>query len=163
MEHTDTAYRFTFQRYEKKYLVSAARYAELRAVIDQHTHPDEFGRSTICNLYFDTPDYRLIRSSIEKPVYKEKLRLRCYGTPHDDTVAFLEIKKKYNGLVSKRRVAAPLADIMAYLQNGTLDCTDPQILAEIDRFFVTYPGLAPRAFIASDRIALFGDEDWDLR
>lgn len=42
---------------------------------------DAYGAYTICNIYYDTGDWRLIRKSLEKTVYKEKLRIRSYGVP----------------------------------------------------------------------------------
>ena len=84
-----------FKRYEIKYLLDARQYESVRRTMQGRTVGDEYGKSTICNIYYDTPDRRLIRRSLEKPVYKEKMRLRSYGTPHGDDRVFLELKKKY--------------------------------------------------------------------
>lgn len=87
---------------EKKYRLDAGQYRRLLARIGEFVQPDRFAESLIGNIYYDTPDSRLIRTSLEKPVYKEKLRLRCYGVPADDTPVFAELKKKYKGVVYKR-------------------------------------------------------------
>ena len=86
-----------FNRYEKKYILSQPIYTALRKRLSKYMTEDEYGKHTICNIYYDTPDNLLIRRSIEKPVYKEKLRLRSYGIPTLDTKVFLEMKKKYKG------------------------------------------------------------------
>ena len=92
-----------FKRYEIKYLLDARQYESVRRTMQGRTVGDEYGKSTICNIYYDTPDRRLIRRSLEKPVYKEKMRLRSYGTPHGDDRVFIELKKKYESVVYKRR------------------------------------------------------------
>ena len=94
-----------FERSEKKYLLSPARYRALLAAWAAHIEEDEFFRKTVVNIYYDTPNDRLIRASIDKPVYKEKLRLRSYGLPEADTEVYLELKKKVGGVVYKRRAA----------------------------------------------------------
>ncbi|MFR8249283.1 MAG: VTC domain-containing protein [Lachnospiraceae bacterium] len=83
-----------FKRYEYKYLLTADQKKDLQAYMETYMKPDTFGRNTICNLYFDTPDYLLIRRSIEGKVYKEKIRLRTYGRAQHDSEAFIELKKK---------------------------------------------------------------------
>ena len=92
-----------FARIEKKFLLRPEQYKALRAVFDEKMAQDAYGRHTILNIYLDTPDYELTRESIEKPIYKEKVRLRAYGMPKEDDKVFLEIKKKYKGVVYKRR------------------------------------------------------------
>ena len=92
-----------FRRYELKYLLTPAQYHAVMEAMGGRTRRDVFGRSTICNIYYDTPDFRLIRRSLEKPVYKEKLRLRSYGVPGPSDRVFPELKKKYLGVVYKRR------------------------------------------------------------
>ena len=93
--------QMTFKRYEKKYLLSQKQYETLRALTEKRLIPDEYGEKTICNIYFDTPSARIIRASIEKPIYKEKLRLRSYGVPSPDSVVFVELKKKYKGKIGR--------------------------------------------------------------
>ena len=107
--------QMTFERYEKKYLLDEIQYKEFIKRTGGRIVPDEYGTTTICNIYFDTPDARLIRTSLEKPVYKEKLRLRSYGTPGKDGPVFLELKKKYKGIVYKRRESMVLSEAEGYL------------------------------------------------
>ena len=97
-----------FNRYEKKYLLNRVMYQKLIAELNKRMVIDEYGEHTICNIYYDTDDYELIRKSIDKPVYKEKLRLRSYGIPNKDSVVYLEIKKKYQKMVNKRRIGLKL-------------------------------------------------------
>src|SRR5699024_4007412 len=93
----------TFKRYEKKYILTEEQYACLMLVLGGMFQQDLYGRHKVCNVYFDTPDYRLIRSSIEKPVYKEKLRLRGYAeTVGPDSTVYVELKKKFDSVVYKR-------------------------------------------------------------
>lgn len=108
-----------FQRVEKKYLLSEYQYFALRRFLERMARVDEYGETSILNIYYDTPDYRLIRTSIDGPAYKEKLRLRTYGTPNDSSNAFVEIKKKYQGIVYKRRIDMPYEQALGYLAQGS--------------------------------------------
>ena len=145
-----------FQRSEKKYLLSAAQYDALRPLLDAHMEADAYGEYTVCNLYFDTEHNDLIRRSIEKPEYKEKLRLRAYGTVSDDDKVFLEIKKKYKGVVYKRRIKVPYREIKVYLKDGTPPPSDHgQIFREID-YFLRFYDCRPKLFLSYDRLALAG-------
>lgn len=94
----------TFKRYELKYMLDREQYEQIMSEMIRYMQPDRFAHSQIINIYFDTPSHRLIRDSIEKPVYKEKLRLRSYGVPDDDSEVFIELKKKYKSVVYKRRL-----------------------------------------------------------
>ena len=105
-----------FNRYEKKYLMPEDVYRELRLRLLPYMQEDQYGLHTICNICYDTPDSELIRKSIEKPVYKEKLRLRSYGIPALDSAVFLEIKKKYKQIVNKRRIQLSLQEAYDYLE-----------------------------------------------
>ena len=98
---------YTFERRELKYRITDAQRAALEAAFGARMVPDKYGESTICNIYYDTADYRLIRASLEKPAYKEKLRLRSYGVTEPGGEVFLELKKKYKGIVYKRRITPP--------------------------------------------------------
>ena len=91
-------FQTVFKRYEKKYLLNEKQYFSVLEVLKDCALPDKYGKSTVCSIYYDTLDKRLIRASIERPVYKEKLRLRSYGVPNDSTDCFLELKKKYKGV-----------------------------------------------------------------
>lgn len=153
----------TFQRIEKKYLLSQEQYNALMARLQDHIQPDEFCKSTICNIYFDTPDYRLIRASLEKPVYKEKLRLRSYGIPSPESKVFVEIKKKYCGVVYKRRVPMSLSEAERYLSHSIHPARESQILHEIDWFKQFYEGLRPAVYLSYDREAYVDRENPNLR
>jgi hypothetical protein len=151
-----------FKRYEKKYLLDRRQYQELSKSLTGRMLPDRYGQYTICNIYFDTEDYRLIRASLEKPVYKEKLRLRSYGTPTGDDTVFIELKKKFKGVVYKRRVPIKMKEASAYLLAGKKPEASCQILKEID-WFISYYRPAPKVYIAYDRMAFHGQEDETLR
>ena len=153
---------YTFARIEKKDLLSASQYETLRMQLEPYFQIDAYGKHTICNIYFDTDDDLLIRRSIEKPVYKEKLRLRSYGIPNQDSTLFLEIKKKYKKVVYKRRISLSLPQAQGYLQSGQLPQGDGQILKEL-RYFTDFYHPKPRVFLAYDRIAMAGRENQELR
>lgn len=157
-----------FNRYELKYLLNEEQYKNVREYLSKYMEQDSYGLHTICNIYYDTDNYDLISASIEKPKYKEKLRLRSYGVPKLKSNVFLEIKKKYNKNVNKRRIALPLESAYEYLEKGVLpqvgaDYSKAIILKEIDFFINRYKTLAPRQFLAYDRIALFGKQDSAFR
>ncbi|MBR0374358.1 MAG: polyphosphate polymerase domain-containing protein [Mogibacterium sp.] len=156
------SYQKTFQRTEKKYFATAEQYRELVRALDGLVAPDEYGQTEILNIYYDTPDFRLIRRSLEKPLYKEKLRLRSYGLPTLTGTAFIELKKKYKGVVYKRRIGLPYRDALRYLNTGVYLQPLPtagagnerQIFKEIDYFRAVYPDLGPAMVIAYDRLAV---------
>ena len=155
-------YQGTFKRYEKKYLVTQQQYNALAKVFAARMVPDRFAESTISNIYYDTPDFRLIRRSLDRPAYKEKLRLRTYRTPEADTEAFVEIKKKYDHIVYKRRVAMTYSEAQAYLDGGAAP-EQSQISREIDWFLHFYKGIQPAMCICYDRLALFDKYQPELR
>ncbi|MBE5823217.1 MAG: polyphosphate polymerase domain-containing protein [Butyrivibrio sp.] len=156
-------FKDVFQRIEVKYLLSDRQYTELLKRLENMAAIDSYGKTSILNIYFDTPDFKLIERSLEKPVYKEKLRLRTYGVASDDTNAFIEIKKKYKGVVYKRRINMPYKDAMDYLTRDKELKERSQISDEIDYFKHFYKGLRPAMAISYDRIAMAGIEDPDLR
>lgn len=158
-----TGYKDAFQRIEVKYLLDDIQYSELMKRLKTMMVMDHFGKTTILNIYFDTPDFRLIKKSLEKPVYKEKLRLRTYKTAEEDTEAFIEIKKKFKGVVYKRRVSMPYSEAVDYLINGKEIEEKSQILKEIDYFLKYYKGIKPAMAISYDRIPMVGIKDHDLR
>ena len=85
---------YVFERVERKFLLTPSQYEGMMRVLPEYMQADQYGESTILSLYLDTADSLLIRRSLEKPVYKEKLRLRSYGVPADGDNVFLEMKKK---------------------------------------------------------------------
>jgi len=150
---------FVFKRYELKYLLTELQYRTVRAEVEKRLAPDRFGSTTIQSLYYDTPDFRLVRESIEKPVYKEKLRLRCYGLNDCDKDVFLEMKRKYDGVVYKRRIACKETSVPELFAGKS----DPsQIGRELDYFISFYRQLDPKVMILYERSAFF-DEAGDLR
>ncbi|WP_408069708.1 polyphosphate polymerase domain-containing protein [Butyrivibrio sp. JL13D10] len=156
-------FKDTFQRYETKYLLEDFQYKAMLERLEGMAEVDEYGQTSILNIYYDTPGYQLIRNSLDKPVYKEKLRLRSYGVPEDDTRAFIEIKKKYEGIVYKRRIGMEYREALAYLNEKKTPTEKSQISSEIDYFKHFYKGLRPAMAISYDRIALAGTKDKELR
>lgn len=153
---------FVFKRTEKKYLLDRQQYNKLIDIIRPYVKDDEYGRYTICNIYYDTDDFSLIRKSLEKPVYKEKLRIRSYGAAREGDTVFLEIKKKYDGVVYKRRISLKLEEAEAYLSGKARPNDDGQIAKEID-YFINHYSPKPKMFIAYDRQAFAGIDDEGLR
>lgn len=151
-----------FKRYEKKYMLNREQYDAFMDAIGEYMTLDQYGLHTICNIYFDTDAYDLVRISNEKPIYKEKFRVRSYGVPTEDSMVFLEIKKKYKGEVGKRRVAAKLQDARAYLAGDRSAIPDSQILREIT-YMIEHDRLKPKVYLAYDRMAFFGKENPEIR
>ncbi len=151
-----------FKRYEKKYLITKKQQEVLLETMRQHMQADTYGKYTVCNIYYDTDDWKLIRASIEKPVYKEKLHVRSYGIPAEDGTVFIELKKKYDGVVYKRRITADASYAKPFLCGGTADVNETQIEKEIKWFQNTYHS-RPKVFIAYERTAFAGISDPDLR
>ncbi len=155
--------KLTFNRLEKKFLLTEEQFLRIKEEIDKRFDPDEYGETTICNLYYDTPDFILFTRSAEKPIYKEKLRLRTYGIPTDTSTGFIEVKKKYNGVVFKRRITMPLNDAIKFLKDE-IDLDEPtQISKELKYFLRFYKNLEPRIYVSYDRSAFFCKENRDFR
>lgn len=162
----------TFQRREVKFMLSKEQFEALLPIVHEYMNPDaycvdgkEYG---IYNIYYDTPDNFLIRTSLEKPYYKEKLRLRSYYSPAaPDSSVFLEVKKKIGGIVTKRRVAMTLEEAEAYIQTRVHPYyerfIDKQVMQEMDVFLNFYDSIAPRQYISYQRAAFFGKEDSEFR
>ncbi|MDC7301227.1 polyphosphate polymerase domain-containing protein [Agathobacter ruminis] len=153
----------TFKRKEIKYLLSGEQYEQLFPFMQEMASVDQYGKTRIQNIYFDTPDYRLIRTSLEKPIYKEKLRLRTYGDTNGETNSFIEIKKKYDGIVYKRRVSGDYDHTFRYLIGKGQPIDDSQISQEIAGFLQMYRNLRPAMRIGYDRIAMAGIDDPGFR
>lgn len=148
-----------FSRYEKKYVLDKFQYNEFIKYIDIDIVPDNYYFETICNIYYDTDNCDLIRKSLEKPIYKEKFRLRGYGIPTLDSPVFFEIKKKYNGIVGKRREVFKLRDAYQFINK---DGAKTQIEKEIKYGFKFY-NLVPKLYLAYDRYSYCGKDDKNLR
>ena len=153
---------YIFRRVEKKYRLSDRQKIKLLERVGDRLIPDVHGQSTICSLYLDTPDHLLIRNSIDAKSYKEKLRLRSYGTPQTGSVVFLELKKKYDGVVYKRRVSMTLAEAERYLDSGETPL-DSQIMREIHYAMGFYRRPRPAMLIAYEREAFTVENAPDLR
>ncbi|QIB70190.1 polyphosphate polymerase domain-containing protein [Aminipila butyrica] len=159
-----------FNRFEKKYFVGEKQMIHVLEEIEKHMTPDKnnIGRKTysICNLYFDTADNHLIRTSLSKPLYKEKVRLRTYGAAKKEDIAFLEIKKKVQGLVNKRRTKITVQDALRLIENrgkiAVQDYMNVQVLKELSYMVQNYK-LYPKVIIAYDRMAYFEKGNADLR
>lgn len=151
-----------FKRYEKKYRITKAQQGLIIERMKPFMLEDKFGKYTICNIYYDTDDWSLIRSSIEKPVYKEKLRVRSYGIPAPDGKVFVEIKKKYDGVVYKRRITMPAKNVQPFLSGRIPGSVYGQIGQEIS-WFQSFYKAEPKVFIAYDRLAFAGVENSELR
>ena len=152
-----------FRRIEKKYIVDEPTYEKLIKKLDGHFVKDRYYKSTICNIYYDTPSHQLVRNSIEKPVYKEKLRVRSYGVPNDEDMVFVELKKKYKGVVYKRRIEMTLAQTRDFFAGKEVPHDNPQIENELKYFLKFYEGIAPAMYLSYDRLAYCGTEDPSLR
>ncbi|MGX7351924.1 polyphosphate polymerase domain-containing protein [Enterococcus canis] len=151
----------TFQRRETKYILAMWEYDALRLGLLPYMQEDEYGLHTILSLYCDTTDYQLIQRSIDKPKYKEKFRVRSYGVPTDDSLTFLEIKKKFQKVVYKRRLALPCEETADYLRHPRLlpfsTPKENQLMQEIHWLYGRQQ-LAPKVLIAYDRRALYSTE-----
>ena len=156
-------YQEVFKRTEQKYLLDANTYMKLRKHLEPYAQVDSYGKTTVCNIYYDTPDRLLVKRSAEKPFYKEKFRVRSYGTPTKDSPVFVELKKKYDGVVYKRRVQMTLEQSQRFISEGICTGINPQIENELSYCFTLYRGLAPAMFLSYDRIAMFGVEDESVR
>ena len=156
------AFGVTFKRYEKKFLLNPEQYLAIKEEVDKLFDPDKYGETKICNIYYDTPDFVLVRRSIDKPIFKEKLRLRTYGVPKDDTTAFVEVKRKFNKIVYKRRIHMPYTQAIDYLNVSHIE-SNTQITKEINYFLSLYKGIEPKFYISYDRSAFFYKENSEIR
>lgn len=152
-----------FRRRELKFVVNQDQRDALQRLLEEKMVPDKFGRKTICNLYYDTPDFRLIRRSLEKPIYKEKLRLRSYGRIEDGVDVFLEMKKKYKGIVYKRRVKVSQEEAKAFMERRAPLPMDSQIARELVYFRDFYKNLEPRVYLCYEREAWYDPTDGGFR
>ena len=153
----------SFARVEIKYMLTPVQEEAIQAGLrSRGFYWMDFGSPAVQSLYYDTPDHQLIRDSLERPIYKEKLRLRSYGEPGTQTTSYVEVKKKYKGVVYKRRVALPLDDAYPGLNSGTLPETAGQVGREA-LWMVRRYNLSPSAVIAYDRYAWFSKKEPDVR
>jgi len=159
----DMGYQSVFKRYELKYMLTRQQKEQLLKVMEPHMRHDQYGRTTIRNVYFDTDNYRLIRNSIEKPVYKEKLRIRSYSRAEEGSPVFVELKKKYKSVVYKRRVKMTEQQAMDWICRNTVHPGRSQIADEIDYFCQFYGNLHPTVFLSYEREAFYALSGSDFR
>ena len=157
------AYQSCFQRFELKYMLTLSQKEELLKVMAPYMRLDQYGRTTIRNIYFDTQNYRLIRHSIERPLYKEKLRVRSYRRATRDEDVFVELKKKFKKVVYKRRLAMPLCGAMDWLQGDDRKKPTGQIAEEIHYFRDFYGELKPAVFLSYEREAFYSLDGSEFR
>ncbi len=157
------AVQMTFKRYELKYMLSLAQKEKVLHAMAPYMALDTYGRTTIRNIYYDTDTYLLIRRSIEKPVYKEKLRLRSYSQTEEDSTIFVELKKKYDAVVYKRRLVMPQQVAMSWIARKNNTGPDSQIAREIDYFVDYYKTLHPTVFLSYEREAYYAQDGSDFR
>lgn len=157
------AYQAVFRRYELKYMLTLEQKARLLQAMEPYMALDEYGRTVIRNIYYDTENYRLIRRSIEKPAYKEKLRIRSYQKASPTSTVFVEVKKKYKGVVYKRRLSLGEEEAVDWIA-GEMHCRkDTQISREIDYFLSYYHPLRPVLFLSYEREAYYSRDGGDFR
>lgn len=155
----EAVYQAVFKRYELKYLLTQQQKSQLLKVLQNHMQPDIYGKTTIRNVYFDTDTYRLIRRSLEKPVYKEKMRIRSYEKAGEWDRVYVELKKKYQSVVYKRRLEMPRDQAMLWLCTGQGNPTPSQIAEEIEYFRGFYQTLRPTVFLSYDREAWYSPQE----
>jgi hypothetical protein len=156
--------QMTFKRYELKYVLTRQQKEELLQAMEGHLQLDQYGHSTIRNIYFDTDTFRLVRRSIEKPLYKEKLRVRSYQQAEKDSMVFVELKKKFESVVYKRRLMLPHRAAMDALESGRPLPIHSQIGAEIAAFRDFYgASLKPAMLLTYEREAYFPIDGTDFR
>lgn len=157
------SYQAIFKRYETKYLITLEQKKLLLEAMEPYMELDKYGRTTIRNIYFDTDNYRLVRRSIEKPAYKEKLRIRSYGRADSDSTVFVELKKKYDSVVYKRRISMTQEQAIKWIcENEQVDF-DTQIANEINYFKEFYKNLRPMVFLSYEREAFYSKDGSDFR
>lgn len=157
------SFQNVFKRYELKYMLTTKQKEKVLDSMKEHMTLDKYGRTTIRNLYYDTDTYLLIRRSIEKPLYKEKIRIRSYSRTMPDSTVFVELKKKYKHVVYKRRISMPNYDAKMWLSGGKPSANNTQISNEIDYFLQFYGALHPTVFLSYEREAYYCNNVSDFR
>lgn len=157
------AFQTVFKRYELKYMISFEQKEKIIAAMKPYMKLDKYGRTAIRNIYYDTDTYLLIRRSIEKPVYKEKLRIRSYAQASEDSTVFVELKRKYQSVVYKRRISLPEEEAMEWIAGERHCPKHTQISAEVDYFLDYYKTLHPTVFLSYEREAFYSNDGSDFR
>lgn len=151
-----------FKRVEQKYILTEEQFKSLQSTLRKHFKKDKYYQTTIYNIYFDNNNNDIIINSIEKPIYKEKIRLRSYGEPKSNDLVFLEMKQKYKKVVYKRRINLTLKEYNQYMKKDIFPKENHQIMKEID-YYIKYYKLHPAIFVGYDRLSYKGKEDESLR
>ena len=157
------SFQNVFKRYELKYMLTTKQKEKVLDSMQEHMSLDKYGRTTIRNLYYDTDTYLLIRRSIEKPLYKEKIRIRSYSRTMSDSTVFVELKKKYKHVVYKRRISMPNNEATEWLSGVKQGVNNTQISNEIDYFLQFYGALHPTVFLSYEREAYYCNNGSDFR
>ena len=157
------SYQNVFERYELKYFLTQAQKKALFQKMENRMKLDQYGRTTIRNIYYDTDSFRLIRDSLDHPVYKEKLRVRSYQRADSGDMVFVEIKKKFEDVVYKRRVAIPKTAAESWIDQRKEIPFKSQITSEIDYFLGFYEGIEAKAFLSYEREAYSDGKDPEFR
>lgn len=157
------AYQSVFKRYELKYMLTIEQKEKVLKAMEPHMALDQYGRTTIRNIYFDTDNYRLIRHSIEKPAYKEKLRIRSYSRVNPDSPVYVKLKKKYKHVVYKRRIAMPEIKAMEWVCDRHQVYHETQNAEEVEYFIDYYKTLHPTIFLSYERDAYCSKDGSDFR
>ena len=152
----------SFKRCEQKYLITAEQQDALQKTFSQHMISDQYGEYLVQNLYYDTENWDVIRESIEKPAYKEKLRLRCYGEASGTSVFYLELKKKYKGVVYKRRIAISSQLFTSDSIRSIVSEAPSQIAKELG-YYLQLNEVSEKIYISYQRVAFVGIKDYELR
>lgn len=156
-------YQSTFKRYELKYILTKQQKEKILQTMQDYMKIDNYGRTTIRNIYFDTQNFLLARRSLEKPVYKEKLRLRSYKAVESNEPVFVELKKKYDSVVYKRRLVMPKNQVEDTFKNNIPIPVKSQIADEINYFRQYYQTLRPAVFLSYEREAYYSLDGSDFR
>ena len=156
-------YQNVFKRYEFKYIITQTQKAKLLKAMEPYMDLDQYGRTVIRNIYFDTDNYRLIRKSIEGPTYKEKLRIRSYDRAEPKSTVFVELKKKYQSVVYKRRLSLSESSAMNWILGEESFVEETQISKEIEYFLSYYENLHPVVFLSYEREAYYSLSGDDFR
>lgn len=152
-----------FKRVEQKYILCKEQYELLQSMIDDKFNKDKYYESKIYNIYFDNDNNDMIINSIEKPIYKEKIRLRSYNeSKNNNDIVYLEMKQKYKHVVYKRRVMMTYGEYNKYINDGIIPVRDGQIMKEID-YYINYYKVKPYMYVAYDRLSYYSKEDSEFR
>ena len=157
------AFQTVFKRYELKYMLTLEQKQKVLAAMAPYMKLDNYGRTTIRNIYYDTDTYLLVRRSIEKPAYKEKLRIRSYSQAEPDSIVFVELKKKYKHVVYKRRISLSEEEAVEWVAGEHHCRKNTQISDEVDYFLAYYKTLHPVAFLSYEREAFYAKDGSDFR